>query len=124
MAIELMKVLIDRNIQIFAVTHKSVAVPKSVPWGDTIVTAPCLQRVSCVSTLPEPIKEQMPYLATVCVLAKEATLELCMSHELLMERVRQKGRDRGYVGFDLLEDIPLSSLPSPADIPPHQGRCY
>lgn len=36
------------------------------------------------------------------------------SLEIRMERFRQKGRNEGYLGIDLLRDVSISNVPSPA----------
>src|SRR4051812_36043045 len=95
-----MKVLIDRNIEINARTHRSILVPKSVQWGDTTVTCDVLQRAACLPRPDEIFRsEQIPYLVSICQLAKSKTVILYTAHELGMERMRQKGRDEGYAGL-------------------------
>lgn len=109
-----MKVLVDRNIEINAVTHKTVIIPKVVKWGSHNQTLPVAQRAHF------PPKgafrtEQLPYLAALCLFAKESRLEFFTSFEIGMERFRQKGRCEGYLGINLLRGVPMKQVPCPAE---------
>lgn len=113
-----MKVLIDRNIEINATTHKSTLVPKTVPWGDTAVTCDVLERVARkLSPNDIFIAEQLPYLATICLMAKSQAITFYSSNELRMERIRQPGwfDNKGYVGLNLLEGIKVECVRCPVD---------
>lgn len=111
-----MKILIDRNIEINAITHKTGTAPQSINWGGSEQTMFVLQRIYCPPPASAKFRtEQLPYLGTVCSMAKAGRLEFYKAHELLMEKFRQRGRDEGYCGFNLLRDIPITWVKSPAD---------
>lgn len=109
-----MKVLIDRNLEIFAITHKTVLAPQSVKWGDRDHIIEVAQRISSPPRSDEGFRrDQLPWLATVCNLAKQRRLEFFTSFEIRMEKMRQKGRDEGYLGINLFRDVPIKSIRSP-----------
>ncbi len=94
-----MKLFIDRNIEINAITHKTIAVAKTIKWG------PKEERVEVAQRIPFPPRddenfriEQLPYLAALCAYARDGNLEFFTSHEITMEKFRQKGRGEGYLG--------------------------
>jgi len=108
--------LIDRNIERYAVTHKTTLVSRVIRWGPLDVNAEVAERVH---QPPEPHEvfrlEQLPYLAALCALARHGRVRLFTSFELRMERLRQKGTCPGYLGLDLLRDVPLYSVRSPVE---------
>jgi hypothetical protein len=110
-----MKILIDRNIERNAITHKTVMVSKQISWGGRVVEIPVAQRMPFPPRDKEKFRiEQLPYLAAACIAAKEKKLIFHRSFELNMERVRQKGPDDGYLGFDLLRGVEVKPVGSPA----------
>jgi hypothetical protein len=109
-----MKVLIDRNIEINVVTHKTVKSPRTIRWGPHDQTIDVAQRAPFPPRDDENFRrEQLPYLAALCIFAKKGKLEFFTSPELRMERLRQKGRCEGYLGVNMLRDIPIKCVPSP-----------
>lgn len=111
-----MKVLIDRNIEINAITHKTVLAPQVIKWGRHDQTIKeVAQRAHFPPRDDETFRQvQLPWLATLCNFAKQGRLEFFTSHEMRMERLRQKGRCEGYLGINLLRDVPVKSIPCPA----------
>lgn len=109
-----MKVLVDRNIEINAVTHKTVMVPQVVRWGPHNQTLPVAQRVH-FPPAGDFRTEQLPYLAALCIFAKEGKLDLFTSFEIRMEEFRQKGRGEGYLGINLLQGVPMKRVPCPTE---------
>lgn len=108
------RVLIDRCAHREGVTHRSVSADQKLRWGDLTIDVPVLQRTRFPPRPDEKFKiEQLPYLASIAVLAKFNRLELCTSFELDIEQIRNREPDRGYVGFDMFEGISLVSLSSP-----------
>jgi hypothetical protein len=59
--------------------------------------------------------EQLPYLAALGIFAKEGKLEFFTSFEIRMEEFRQKGRGEGYLGINLLRDVPMKCVPCPTE---------
>lgn len=109
-----MKVLIDRNIEIFAVTHRTEMVPKAVRWGPHKLILPVAQRVSQPPRQDEVFRRaQLPYLASLCNSTKHGTLEFFSAFELRMEELRQKGGLEGLLGINMLRDVPIKQVPSP-----------
>jgi hypothetical protein len=109
-----MKILIDRNIEIRAMTHVTEMAPKVTKWGPHYVTVDVAQRVHLAPKEKDTFgREQLPYLATLCNSANQGKLEFFTSFELRMEGVRQKGRSEGCMGIDMLRDVPLKNVPSP-----------
>lgn len=110
-----MKVLIDRNIEINAITHRTVAVAQTVHWGDRDHVLEVAQRRRFSPRADETFRlEQLPYVATACLMAREGKLDFYSYHELRMERIRQKGHDEGYFGVDLLRSIKRRYIRPPA----------
>lgn len=110
-----MKVLIDRNIEINAIVHKTVLVPQVIKWGPHEQIIEVAQRAHFPPRDDETFRRvQLPWLATLCNFAKQGKLEFFTSHEMQMEKLRQKGRCDGYVGLNLLRDVPVKSIPCPA----------
>lgn len=111
-----MKILIDRNIAINSITHKTVLVPQTINWGDIQQTIEVAQRKHFPPRKDEKFRlEQLPYLATLCLLAKQGKIDFLSAFELLMENMRQKGRDEGYLGLNLLRGVKIGSVKSPID---------
>lgn len=109
-----MKVLIDRNIEINVVTHKTVKSPRTIRWGPHEHTIDVAQRTPFPPRDDENFRrEQLPYFAALCIFAKKGKLELFTSPEIRMERLRQKGRSEGYLGVNMLRDVPIKCVPSP-----------
>jgi hypothetical protein len=112
-----MKVLIDRNIERNAITHKTGLAPQRQTWGphDQIIDVEVAQREHRPPRDDEVFrKEQLPYLATLCDFAREGKLQFFTSNELRMEELRQKGRCEGYLGIDLLRDVAVKFVRCPA----------
>jgi hypothetical protein len=109
-----MKILVDRNIEINAITHKTMLVSRSVKWGPDYHNFNVAQRVHFPPREDEAFRrEQLPFLAALCASAKHGDPEFFSSHEIRMEKLRQRGRSEGYVGINLLRDIPIRNVPSP-----------
>jgi hypothetical protein len=109
-----MKVLIDRNIEINAITHTTVLAPKKIRWGPHEQTMDVAERRYSPPRPDETFRRaQIPWLATLCKLAEHGALEFYSSDEIMMERFRQKGRPEGYLGINLLRDVPIKRAPSP-----------
>jgi hypothetical protein len=111
-----MKVLIDRNLERFAVTHSTRMVTQLVKWGPREYERPVAQR-----SHDEPrddelfLREQLPYLVSLCRRAKEGKLEFCTSHELEDEARRQLVSKQGYLGIDWLAGVEMTMVPCPVD---------
>lgn len=109
-----MKVLIDRNIEINAITHKTMLASRAIKWGPHHHTVDVAQRVHFPPRDDEAFRrEQLPFLAALCGSAKHGNPELFSSHEIRLERFRQKGRSEGYLGINLLRDVAIGNVPSP-----------
>jgi len=111
-----MKLLIDTDFRRNAVTHKSVAVDKTVHWGNAEIAIPVLERMAFPPRANESWRsEQIPYIATMAALAKSREISLYSSFELTMEFMRQKRTGRGYLGIDLLEGVQIDRLSGPVE---------
>lgn len=109
-----MKVLVDRNIEINAITHKTMLVSREIKWGPHYHKVDVAQRVHFPPRDDEAFRrDQLPFLAALCASAKHGNPELFSSHEIRMERLRQRGRSEGYLGINLLRDVPIGIVPSP-----------
>jgi hypothetical protein len=109
-----MKVLIDRNIERLSVTHVTQLVPQKVKWGPQTYQFDVAQRVYRPRREDETfLREQLPYLASLCNSAKEGTTEFYTSFELRIEAIRQKGPQDGYLGINLLRGIQIQTVPPP-----------
>ncbi len=109
-----MKVLIDRNIEINAITHRTMLASRTIKWGPHYHKLDVAERVYFAPRADEAFRrEQLPFLAALCASAKRGEPEFFSSHEIRMEMFRQKGRSEGYLGMDLLRDVPISNVPSP-----------
>lgn len=110
----MMKLLIDRNIERFSVTDRSVEEQQEVTWGDGTFVSKVLRRVSVIlEEHNRGIQAQLPYLASLCMQAKRGEVEFYTSFELQMEFARQKQKPAGYVGRDLLADVCMHRTKSP-----------
>ncbi len=110
-----MKVLIDRNIERNAVTHKTVLVSRTIRWGPHNHTVEVAERAYFPPGETERFRtEQLPYLATVCRFPRKLQLQFFSSDELLMEAVRQAGPSEGYLGINLFRDVTVTSVRCPA----------
>lgn len=110
-----MKVLIDRNIEINAITHKTMLASRAIKWGPHYHTLDVAERVHFPPRDDEAFRrEQLRFLAALCASAKQGNPELFSSYEIRMEMLRQKGRSEGYLGMNLLRDVPIRNVPSPA----------
>jgi len=109
------KVLIDRNIEINAITCKTVLAPQVVRWGGRDQMIHAAQRVHFPPRRDESFRRaQLPWLATLCNFAKHGKLQFFATHEMRMEKLRQKGRCEGYMGLNLLRGVPVKTIPCPA----------
>ena len=109
-----MKVLLDRNIEINAITHKTLLAPRTIKWGPHRHKLDVAERVHFPPRADEAFRiEQLPFLAALCDSAKGGKPEFYSSHEIRMEGFRQKGRSEGYLGLNLLREVPIRSVPSP-----------
>jgi len=109
-----MKVLIDRNIEINAITHKTKLTQQVLRWGPHNQIVEVLQRAHFPPRADESFrKEQIPYLITLCAFAKKGKLQFFTSDELRMEKLRPKRRCEGYLGVNLLQDVAVHSVRCP-----------
>jgi hypothetical protein len=111
-----MRILIDRNVERYAVTHGTRMVPQTIKWGPRTSTVPVAQR--CYDRPGDDelfIQEQLPYLVSLCNAAKEGKVEFCTSSELFMEAVRQPISKQGYLGIDFLSGVTVTKVPCPVD---------
>jgi hypothetical protein len=110
-----MKILIDRSIERYAVTHDTRMVPHTVKWGPHISTVSVAQRTR---KQPGPsdvfIIEQLPYLVSLCNVARQGNLEFCTSFELEREALRQRSCAQGLLGIDFFLGIRMTRVPCPA----------
>jgi len=113
-----MNILIDTNILINAITHRSYLAPKDIHWGDKTHTVNILTRGPSPPREDEIFRIQnIPYLASICLLARQGFFEFYRSIELRMERVRHKGKfyNQGYVGVNFFEGIQIKPARSPIE---------
>jgi hypothetical protein len=109
-----MKILIDRNLEIRAITHVTEMVPRQITWGPHNLTPDVAERVHRPPREDETfVKEELPYFATLCNSARVGELEFFTSFEILMEATRQRGRSEGYLGINLLRGVAIKHVPSP-----------
>ena len=108
------KVLIDLSVRKDALTHRTVPAKKMIAWGGIP------REVEVVVRKPFPPRpdenfrmEQIPYVAALPELVSAGHIQLFRSMELVMEDVRNIRRDRGYLGLDVLEGIPIGSVEPP-----------
>lgn len=111
-----MRILIDRNLERYAVTHSTRMVPRSVKWGPHQLQLPVAQRSYDQPREDELfVREQLPYLVSLCHAAKEGKLEFCTSRELGDEKSRQRGSKQGYLGIDWFAGVKMTNVPCPVD---------
>ncbi len=92
-----MRILIDRCLERYAVTHATSMVPQSVKWGPHLFELPVAQRRYDSPREDEVfVREEVPYLVSLCRSAKDGKLEFCTSSELQMEAFRQSISKQGY----------------------------
>src|SRR5437868_15461054 len=104
----MLKILVDRNIEREAITHRTVMREKALKWGPNEITSHVMDRKRFAPRADEHFRnEQLPYLATVGNLARQGSLALFTSFELNMERMRQRGEQDGWAGFSLFHDVRL-----------------
>lgn len=109
-----MKILIDRNVEIRAVTHVTEIVPQTITWGPHRLTVAMAKRLHRPPREDETfVVEQLPFLAALCETAKTGVVLFYTSFELVMEASRQRGRSAGYMGVDMLRDAPMQSVRPP-----------
>jgi hypothetical protein len=111
-----MKILLDRSVERYAVTHVTRMVPRAVKWGSRRFQVPVAQR--CFDRPGEDelfIQDQLPYLVSLCNFAREGGVEFRTSSELFMEAVRQPTSTQGYLGIDFLSGIPKTTVPCPVE---------
>src|ERR1039458_9713610 len=111
------EVLIDRNIERYAVTHNTRMVSQTINWGPNPSTLLVAQRsYDCPGDDELFIQEQLPYLVSVCIAAREGKIEFYTSQELFMEAVRQPISKQGYLGINWLVNVPIKKIPCPGSI--------
>jgi hypothetical protein len=111
----MMKLLIDRNVERFSITHRSVEEQQEVKWGNGSFVSKVIRRVAVnFDGHNRDIQAQLPYWASLCVQARRGDIDFFTSFELKMEFARQKQKPDGYVGGDLLADIPMHRTKEPA----------
>src|SRR5579872_2544395 len=109
-----MKILIDRNIERYGVTHRTEMVPRTIRWGPHTHTVPVAQRIHHNYSEEEvKLREDLSYLASICGAAKNGEIEFYTSFELDREADRHATSLKGYLGIDLLEGIPMKRVPPP-----------
>jgi hypothetical protein len=111
-----MRILADRNLERFAITHTTRMVPQSVKWGPLQGDVPVAQR--CHDEPGEEalfLREQLPYLVSLCHAAKERKLEFCTSCELEDEALRQPVSKQGDLGIDWFHGVEMTKVPCPVD---------
>ena len=120
------KVLIDLSVRKDALTHRTVPAKKMIAWGGIP------REVEVVVRKPFPPRpdenfrmEQIPYVAALPELVSAGHIKLFRSIELVMEDVRNIRRDRGYLGLNVLEGVPIGSVEPPVSrtvvFAPHNG---
>jgi hypothetical protein len=108
--------LIDTNIKRRATTHRTELVPRQISWGPIRQTLAVAQRMPYPPRQDEAfIVEQLPYLAALCMAAKEGICEFYTTFELRMEEFRQKGPNEGYLGINLVRDVPVKHAKCPVE---------
>jgi len=91
-------------------------VPQSAKWGPLQFDIPVAQRSHDQPRQDELfLREQLPYLVSLCHAAKETKLECCTSRELAEEALRQPFSKQGYLGIDWFADVKMTSVPCPVD---------
>jgi hypothetical protein len=61
------------------------------------------------------VREELPYLVSLCRTAKDGKLGFCTSSELETEAARQSISKQGYLGIDWFSDVKLTKVPCPVD---------
>jgi hypothetical protein len=113
-----MRLLIDRNLERYAVTHTTRMMPQSVKWEPhQLQVAVATRGYDQPSEDALLLREQLPYLVSLCRSAKEGQVEFCISGELEMEAFRQLISKQGYLGIDWFADVRLTKVPCPVDRP-------
>ncbi len=108
------RVLLDRCARREAVTHRTTVVEQCIQWGTLNITLPVATRSRFAPRPDEAFKhDQLPYLASIPALVKAGRVELFSSFELMVEKMRNREPDRGYLGFDLFEGLQIKRVPSP-----------
>jgi hypothetical protein len=111
-----MKVLVDRSLERHAGTHATRMMPHSVQWGAHQFELPVAQR-----SYDQPrenelfLREQLPYLVSLCRTAKDGKLAFFTSRELEMEAFRQRTSKQGYLGIDWFSGVQMINVPCPVD---------
>lgn len=109
-----MKLLIDRNIERFGVSHRTEMIPRTIKWGPQTHAVSIAQRiVQQYKKTDLLIREDLPYLASICSAAKNGEIEFYTSFELDMEANRHAISLKGYLGIDLVEGVPMKNVPPP-----------
>lgn len=108
------KILIDRNIERNAIICQTTTAPQTVQWGPNLHKLDVLKRIDKTPRPDESFRaEQLPYLAALCLDAKNGSIDFYSSPELMMERMRQKGPTDGYLGLNLMAGIAYKHAVSP-----------
>ncbi len=107
-----MKILIDRCVERLAVTHVTELVPQRLKWGAHDVLIDVARRAY------RPVNgtffiEELPYLVSLCNLARQRRVDFFTSFELLMEASRQQCSPQGCLGMDLLRGVPMKKVQCP-----------
>jgi hypothetical protein len=73
----MLKILVDRNIEREAITHRTVMREKALKWGSNEITSHVMDRERFAPRAAEHFRnEQLPYLATIGNLARQGSLAL------------------------------------------------
>ena len=108
------KVLIDLSVRKDAITHLTVLEKTISKWGDDSFETEVAVRKPFPPRSDENFRvEQLPYVAALPKLVSAGHIQLFRSMELVMEDARNIRRDRGYLGLDVLEEVPIGSVEPP-----------
>jgi len=115
-----LKILVDRNVERIARTHRTTAKDRKVTWGNadgsSAMAFDSYEMVRVRVTRPpsqNATDEQIPYLATVAQLARTGGLNLFTSWELNAERMRQPGDNAGWLDVSLFDGVTIDWVDSP-----------
>lgn len=95
-------------------THKTFLGDQKVRWTNTEVTLSPANRRYCPPRPDEYFRrEQLPFLAAVCLAASKGALRFFTSFELEIEEWRQRWGREGYLGVNWLRDAVLERVDGP-----------
>lgn len=106
-----LRVLIDRNLEQYALTAEGVVQTKTEKWGPHTVTADIYGYRAKALPKAEWPRRQIEALPTITRLAREGKIVFCTSHELKFESFRASRGWRGSRG-DLFRGIVYECVPA------------